>query len=466
MDSPRRQPLVAAILLVGLTACGSPVPSGTASSAPTATEATSETAPIAPSASLGSEAAADRIGSDLAALQDIADANHGIRATGTAGYQASVDFAAAELQEIGFQVETPEVTFTAFRDLGATVEVGGRTFSGPDEVRALIYSPSGVVSGRVVHLAGSGCQITDFDEVDPGDLALTTQGGCFRRDQVLNAVEAGAAALLVGYPGRGPGEIFRPTLIDPGGMDVPAVSVTDEAIEMLTGPASEEVRLEVTTELPPGTFRNVIGQIGDGPRVVMVGAHLDSVLDGPGINDNGSGVAAALEIARAAAASGVPDGWALRIGLWGGEEFGSIGSRAYAQAVGDEVVAYLNLDMAGSVNGATLVYDEASAAPGSAAITALFEAVLTDLGEPSDRADLGGSSDHFGFQQAGIPTGGLFAGATQTGGAAAPSAGGGGLDPDPCYHIGCDDLDNVDVERVALFAEVTAGVVRELMADG
>jgi len=47
----------------------------------------------------------------------------------------------------------------------------------------------------------------------------------------------------------------------------------------------------------------------------------------------------------------------------------------------------------------------------------------------------------------------------------APSAGGGGPDPDPCYHIGCDDLDNVDIERVALFAEVTAAVVRELMAE-
>jgi Zn-dependent M28 family amino/carboxypeptidase len=197
----------------------------------------------------------------------------------------------------------------------------------------------------------------------------------------------------------------------------------------------------------------------------MVGAHLDSVLDGPGINDNGSGVVAAIEIGRALAAEGVPEGWALRIGLWGAEEYGSIGSRAYAEGIGDEVVAYLNLDMAGSVNGATLVYDEADAAPGSARITDVFESVLVELGEPSERVDLGGSSDHFGFIQAGVPTGGLFAGASESGGAAQPSTGGGGPAPDPCYHIGCDDLDNVDVERVALFAEVTAEVIRRLM-DG
>jgi Zn-dependent M28 family amino/carboxypeptidase len=469
MDPHRRRSLQAVALVLALAGCGASGPSRTPASSSSAVSARpSATAALEPQASLpDAEAAAERIGADLESLQAIADANDGIRAAGTPGYEASVDHAAARLRDIGFEVATPEIAFTAFRDLGSTLEVGGRTFSGPDEVRALIYSPGGAVSGRVVELEESGCQAADFDAVEPGDLALTTQGGCFRRDQVLNAVEAGAGALLIGYPGRGPGEIFRPTLIDPGGMDIPAVSVTDEAVRLLTGPDGDEVRLEVSTELPASTFRNVIAQLGDGPRVVMVGAHLDSVLDGPGINDNGSGVAAVLEIARAVAATGVPDGWALRIGLWGGEELGSIGSRAYAETVGDEVVAYLNLDMAGSVNGATLVYDEAGAAAGSAAVTDAFESALGARGEVSERTDLGGSSDHFGFQQAGIPTGGLFAGATATGGAAAPSGGGGGGGPapDPCYHIGCDDLDNVDIERVVLFAAVTADVVAQLMTE-
>jgi Zn-dependent M28 family amino/carboxypeptidase len=466
MDPHRRRPLLAAALVVGLTGCTVPMPSAApaSTSAAPSTPASVDVSFAPPPASADAAAAAARIAADLASLQAIADANQGIRAAGTPGYEASVDHAAASLRDIGFEVTTPEIAFTAFRDDGATLEVGGRTFSGPDEVRALIYSPGGEVSGRVVHLEESGCQPADFEAVEPGDLALTTQGGCFRRDQVLNAVDAGAAALLVGYPGRGPGEIFRPTLIDPGGMDIPAVSVTDEAVELLTGPGGDEARLTVATELPPSTFRNVIGQLGDGPRVVMVGAHLDSVLDGPGINDNGSGVAAVLEIARGVATAGLSQGWALRIGLWGAEELGSIGSRAYAETVGADVVAYLNLDMAGSVNGTTLVYDEEGAAPGSGAITEAFEAVLAARDEDSEGADLGGSSDHFGFTQAGIPTGGLFAGATETGGAAAPSAVGGGTAPDPCYHIGCDDLDNVDVDRVVLFAEVTTAVVVQLMA--
>ncbi len=456
---PARFGLLALALVAGCTAVPPPV-SDTPSVAASAAAATPS-----PAASAEPTSAGDRLRADLAALQAIADTNEGIRATGTAGYDASVEHVADALRGAGLAVETPEVPYTGFRDLGGSLEVGGRTFAGPDELRALIYSPSGEVSGLVTVLEESGCQPSDFEGVVPGEIVLTTRGGCFRRDQAINAADAGATALLVGYPGRGAGEIYRPTLIDPAGVTIPAASVTDEAADLLSDPAVGAVTLRVSTDLPSSTFRNVVAQLGDGPRVLIVGAHLDSVFDGPGINDNGSGVAAVLEIARAFASEGVPDGWSVRFGLWGGEELGSIGSRAYAEDVGDEVEAYLNLDMAGSINGATLVYDETSAAPGSEAITAAFEAVLADLGEPSALADLGGSSDHFGFRQAGIPTGGLFAGASESGSAANPSAGGGPA-PDPCYHIGCDDLDNVDIDRVALFADVTLEVMRELMAPG
>lgn len=467
--------LPAAVLAAALlAACGTRGPS--------ATMPAQSVAPASPDGSVGPAATAtaasprppaafvadvERLAEDLAALQAHADAHGGIRTAGTAGYEASVEHVAERLRDIGFAVETPEIAFTGFRDLGASLEIGEEAFRGPDELRALIYSPGGEVRGPVTVLEESGCQAADFATVRPGDVVLTTRGGCFRRDQALNAASAGAAALLVGYPGRGPGEIFRPTLLDPAGIDLPVVSVTDDAVRLLAADDVPEVRLSVSTEFPAQTFRNVVAQLGNGPRVVMVGAHLDSVLDGPGINDNGSGVAAALEIARGAADAGVPDGWAVRIGLWGAEEFGTIGSRAYAASVGPELAAYLNLDMAGSVNGATLVYDEAGAAAGSDRITAAYEAWLEARGEPFERVDIGGSSDHFGFIQAGIPTGGLFAGASETGSASQPSApGGDGVAPDPCYHIGCDDLDNVDLDRVALFAEATFAVVATLMDGG
>jgi len=449
-------------LVLVLAACGSQVSIPVPSPIPTIP---GRATPEASSEAASFRADEVRILGELEALQEIADANGGIRAAGTPGYEASVDRLAGQLVDIGLDVDTPEFSFIGFRELpGSVLEVGEDAFHGPDELHALIYSGSGDVSGPVVLLAGSGCDPDDFTGIPEGAIVLTTGGGCFRRDQALNAQDAGAAAFLVGYPGRGPGELYRPTLIEPGAVEIPVVSVTDEAVRALRAADGAEAYLRVETEQPPSTLRNVVAQAGSGPRVVMLGAHLDSVLDGPGINDNGSGVAALLEVARGVVETGVPAGWAVRIGLWGAEEFGSIGSRAYVATLEDDVVAYLNLDMTGSPNGATLIYDEASAAPGSERITAAYEAWFAQMGEPSDPVDIGGSSDHFAFIQAEIPTGGLFAGAGETGSAAQPAASGtAGEPPDPCYHLACDGIENVDLARVALFADATLGVTYRLM---
>ncbi len=404
---------------------------------------------------------------DLEALQSIADANGGIRAAGTPGYEASVDHVAQRLREIGFAVETPSVDFVGFRELpGSRLQVESETFTGPDELHALIYSASGDVRGPVSVLEASGCDPEDFASVPDGAIALTTGGGCYRRDQALNAQEAGAAALLVGYPDRGPGEIYRPTLIDPTTIEIPVVSVTGDAVRALTEAAGQDASLVVETVREPSTLRNVIAQVGDGPSVLMLGAHLDSVFDGPGINDNGSGVAALLEVARGIVERGLPDGSAVRIAMWGGEELGDIGSRAYVAGLDDTVSAYLNLDMAGSPNGGTFVYDEEQAAPGSEQLTEAFEVWLAARGELSERIDLGGSSDHFPFMLAGIPTGGLFAGAGESGSAAQPGAGGTPGEPaDACYHLACDDIGNVDLGRTALFAEATLAVTLQLLGS-
>ena len=404
--------VVPGVLIAVLAACASPAP----------TDSLLSQSPAAGQEPVQFVADVDRLHADLAALQAAADANGGIRASGTPGYEASVDHVAAALEDIGFAVTLPEVSFVGFTELpGTRLEVAGTVVEGADELHALIYSPGGDVTGPVAVLSGSGCDPADFASIPDGAIALTTMGGCFRRDQAVNAAAAGAVALIVGYPGRGPGEIFRPTLIDPEAIEIPVVSVTGETVDLLAD--ADEAHLVVATEREASTLRNVIAQLGDGPSVVMLGAHLDSVLDGPGINDNGSGVAALLEVARGLAAAGVPEGWAVRIGLWGGEEFGTIGSRAYAATIGDEVTAYLNLDMTGSVNGANLIYDEAGAPPGSGDITEAFEAWFADNGLESERVDIGGSSDHFGFTQAGIPTGGLFAGASESGSASQPGAG-------------------------------------------
>ena len=64
----------------------------------------------------------------------------------------------------------------------------------------------------------------------------------------------------------------------------------------------------------------------------MAGAHLDSVPEGPGINDDGSGVAAVLETAVQLGNSPHVHN-AVRFGFWGAEELGLIGSRNYVESL-------------------------------------------------------------------------------------------------------------------------------------
>jgi Zn-dependent M28 family amino/carboxypeptidase len=420
---------------------------------------------------LGFAADEGRLHDSLAALQAIADDHDGVRTVGTPGYEASVDWAAGQLRELGFAVDTPEEPITTFRELpGSLLEVGDHTFHGPDELHALIYSAGGDVRGEIAILAASGCEASDFADLPRGAIAVTTKSGCLRRQQVTTAAAAGAAALLFVYPDRDAGQILRPTLISPGGIDIPAVAVTREAGRALAAAAGTEAHLVVATQREPGTLRNVIGQLGDGERVIMLGGHLDSVVDGPGINDNGSGIADLLEIARGVTAIGVPDGASVRIAFWGGEEFGLLGSGAYVHGLsGTErsaILAYLNLDMVGSPNGVTFVYDDPHGPRGSGGITIDYEVWFAQHDLPTEREELGGSSDHYWFAESGIPTGGLFSGATETKTAAQAAAEGGtaGTPTDACYHLPCDTIENVDLHRAAAYADATLAVALRLAA--
>ena len=207
----------------------------------------------------------------------------------------------------------------------------------------------------------------------------------------------------------------------------------------------------------------------DGGRVVVVGAHLDSVRVGPGINDNGSGVAVLLAIAEALAEVPAPR-HTVRFAFWDAEEGGPVGSAAYVDALAaaerDRIVAYLNLDMVGSPNPVRFVYDEATAAPGSATVTDAFAAAFEAAGLAWDPIDLGGDSDHGAFAAAGIPTGGIFSGGIEdvTPDQAARHGATAGIPSDACSHRACDSLDNVDADVAGGMARIVAAVLVQLAA--
>jgi Zn-dependent M28 family amino/carboxypeptidase len=222
---------------------------------------------------------------------------------------------------------------------------------------------------------------------------------------------------------------------------------------------------------------NVIAETpgGDASNVLMLGGHLDSVIDGPGINDNGSGAMTVLEIARELAAlskadPGTAPRWKVRVAFWTGEELGLLGSAAYAQALGNQrdgpIRAYLNFDMVGSPNGIRAVYaGGVSSRPAEgAAIMHLFTTELDAAGLAWAPETIGAASDHFPLEQAAIPVGGLFSGANELKSAEQAGIFGGtaGLAMDACYHLGCDTNENLDPVLLEQLARVAAWVTGAL----
>jgi Zn-dependent M28 family amino/carboxypeptidase len=395
-------------------------------------------------------------------LQAIADEHGGNRAAGTPGYDASADYVAARLRDAGYEVrvqsfELPDYAVVQDADL----DVAGTPVPATDFVPMQGSGSDEVESGlRSVDARGptSGCEPQDFQEFARGDVALLRRGTCTFRTKAENAEAAGAAAALIFNAGEDEGEVLRGSLGEPG-IGIPVVGTSASFGErLLARGETPEVHISVAERGGVRTT-NVIAQTpgGDSENTVMVGAHLDSVPEGPGINDNGSGSATVLEMALQLARLDAEPRNKVRFAFWGAEEVGLVGSRHYVEGLEDEEVedisAYLNLDMTGSPNFITSVYegpDEVEDVLGS-----YFEA--RDV-EVETNSALDGRSDHGPFQDEGIPTGGLFSGAGGAKSEVQQEAFGGeaGAPFDACYHRACDDIDNLNRESLGRLADAAA----------
>jgi Zn-dependent M28 family amino/carboxypeptidase len=304
-------------------------------------------------------------------------------------------------------------------------------------------------------------------------------GPCIRRSAIQAAQSAGAKAFVAAYPGAGPGMALRATLIEPKGIDIPAVGATKQVGDALAEAANHggTAHLVSTAETRTIATRSIIGQLaGTAAKggaatapVVLLGAHLDSVLDGPGTNDDGSGVAALLEIARALG-NDRPKA-SIRLGFWAGEELGLWGSTHYVEALSDAdrgaLLAYVNADMVASPNGFAAVDDDGHDKPDGAALEALItHAVKAAGGSPISAS--GAGSDHVPFGRAGITIGGVHSGATEilTPETADASGSQAGLPADACYHQACDDRSNVRLDLARILTIALADTARTVADAG
>ena len=413
----------------------------------------------------------------LQALQDIADDNDGNRAAGQPGYRKSVSYVAKALKGYGWSVKREQFAFDAFFEDEPSVfertSPSPRVFTEDTEFSTMEFSGSGDVTAELVAVdltlppaaepsSTSGCEAADFTGLDlTGKVALMQRGSCDFAVKVENAIAAGAAATVIFNEGQeGRTDVVFGTLGAP--VTVPAVD-TDFAIGselaagVLNGPTGTTVHIKTTTHTEHLKAENVIAELpgGDPKHVVMAGAHLDGVLDGPGINDNGSGSAALLEIARRLSESGVEPVNKIRLAWWGAEEEGLIGSTDYVANLKKKalkkIALYLNFDMVGSSNFGRLIYDgdgdafDSAGPKGSKGIERTFEKYFGKQDLAAGPTAVDGRSDYQEFIKAGIPAGGLYTGAEElkTEEQAAMYGGEAGVAFDPCSHLACDDIDNV-----------------------
>jgi aminopeptidase Y len=300
-------------------------------------------------------------------------------------------------------------TFNTFVSLGPAVMVPHSPAPArPVANTILSYSGSGDVRAAVTALPGAatdptpGCEVSDYSGFAVSRIVLVDRGACTFATKAQNAYAAGASAVVIVNDVAG--DLYG-TLGEGFALDIPVTSVTRAVGAELAAVPGLSLHVRTSTLRGRATTYTVLAETrtwNDG-NVVMAGAHLDSVSAGPGINDNGSGSAALLEVAEQLAR--VDPVNTVRFAWWGGEESGLVGSTRYLNKLDQEqrsrIALYLDVDMVGSPNPVYFVYDGddsdatgAGAGPsGSARIEKTFEAFYRQRGLPFKGTDFSGRSD-------------------------------------------------------------------------
>ncbi len=316
------------------------------------------------------------------------------RESATAEEEAAAEYLRAEFEALGYEVETQPFTFERMAPERSLRLPDGDALLGIP----LRMSGRGTVSGPLVHV-GLAKEGDIPDEGLAGRIALIQRGEILFEEKVSRVADAGATAAVIynNAPGLFAGVMENQAFI-------PAISLSGDNGERLLA-MMDAGALEVTVSLEEKAYssRNLIAELpGDSgkDRVMVVGAHYDTTPNTQGANDNGSGVASLISIARELAED-PPAPFRMRFLLFGAEEVGLFGSRHYAANLNqdevDSIVAMINIDVPGSghslqVIGDTLLTTEAVRYARGNGILIMREQGLD-----------GASSDHAPFRERGVP---------------------------------------------------------------
>ena len=358
----------------------------------------------------------------------------GIRSAGTPEERRAAEYIRDQLASSGYLVEIEPFEVDVPRDQSSIALPDTSTL----RAFAMGGSPDGEVTAALLE-AGLG-RTEDLEGLDvAGAILLVRRGEIEFGIKAQNAQEAGASALVV-Y--NSDAEPFRGALGDlEVTIPVVAVSGADGSLLLDLAAAGEAVVLTVELIEEPFDSWNVVARPSSAPCTAYLGAHFDSVPAGPGANDNASGTAAVLELARTHRVPG------LCVLAFGSEEIGLFGSRAF---VNDHDLAdarfMLNFDMVSKITRPEFVASPSSA---SRALADRASAIAATLGLEIPRGAFpsNASSDHASFEDVGVPAITVYSG------------------DDPFIHTPQDEVTNASLEDLDTMLRAGAAVLRELLAD-
>jgi aminopeptidase YwaD len=381
---PLSRLLLLCALILGcfaLVACQGTGPSAT----PSATTTPSATPPWSSAASLVSGDQAYR--HVLALAEDI-----GPRPAGSDADRRAAQYMSQQLSAYGYETEEQQFTFGYYVET-ATLEVLAPTplSLNPHPLR---LSASGDVTAELVP-AGLG-RPQDFPPEGLKDrIALIERGDLSFSDKLTNATAAGAAAVVIynNVEGHFQGDLREES-------PIPALSLSQaegRRLQDLLAESPLTVRLSVQSSEETKTSQNIIARSPQDDCQVIVGAHYDTVETAPGANDNASGSATLLEIARVLDLTDQEEG--VCFVAFGAEETLLSGSRHFVAALTSQgqpsLQAMVNLDMVGVGSEWQLT--------GSPSLVEKIDQEATALGLNPVPTEPHLSSDHVSFINAGIP---------------------------------------------------------------
>ncbi|KAI3332446.1 aminopeptidase [Xylariaceae sp. AK1471] len=402
---------------------------------------------------------------------------HPTRVIGSEGHQRTLDYIASEIDRLGDYYKYSTQAFPAV--MGQVYQsrlVLGHSV--PSSATAMSLTPPTTgkepVYGDLVLVKNEGCEASDYPAEVNGNIALVMRGACAFGTKSELAGKAGAVAAVVfnTNPDGLSGTLGAPSPYHVATFGLSGKDAEPVVEKLKEGKVVDSIAFIDSVVNTINTTNIIIQTVhGDPDNCVMIGAHSDSVDEGPGINDDGSGSLTLLEVATHLTNFTVNN--CVRFAWWAGEEEGLLGSDYYVDTLPEDenkkIRLFMDYDMMGSPNFAYQVYNATNALnpTGSEQLRDLYIDWYKSKGLNYTFIPFDGRSDYDAFIRNGIPGGGIATGAEgiKTKEEELMFGGKAGDWYDPCYHQLCDDVGNVNATAWLINTQLVAHSVATFAAS-